>query len=554
MNALICSINSKYIHSSLAAWCLKAGIEKYSPLTKCDVFECTINESIQDIKSKLDLKTYDVIGFCTYIWNVDYVLKLCEHIKRTKKAKIVLGGPEVGYAVEKYLNKDYIDFIITGEGEKTFARLCEGEDFEKIEGLSYKKENKIIQNAGNQAGEILSPYSTEYYAQLDGRIAYIETSRGCPFKCGFCLSGRCNDVRFLDIDEAKKRILQLANSGTQTVKFVDRTFNADKNRAKELFKFIIENYSINIPSNVCFHFEIEATLIDEETILILKNAPVGAIQLEIGIQSFNKETLISINRNRNLTMMIENIKSLISLGNMHIHIDLIAGLPYENMLSFERSFNSAYALQANMLQLGFLKILHGSDLEEKAEKLGLIYSKNPPYQIIETQWITAEEMQKLNTCEGIFDKIYNSGRFYLTCKYIVECIGNPFKIFMDFSGHLAKNGKIKDRTLDELTFEIYNYFSKKEKINENKLRDALVMDRLSTNNTGAIPDFLKIHSPKIKRVLHMLETNPEKRRQKGIKRAISLLSSQNVAVYVDYINQNPVTKRYELYQIDIDNM
>ena len=549
MKALICSINSKYIHSSLAPWCLAGGLEKYAENIEYDVVEGTINEPIEKVYERLPLDEYQIIGFCTYIWNKSYVFNLCRLIKQRTDVKIVLGGPEVSYNAKEILENPDIDYVISGEGELPFAQLCAGEVFESIKGLCYRKNQEIIVSEPNTpCNEPPSPYTEKYFERLNGRIAYIETSRGCPFHCAFCLSGRCGGVRFFDLEESKKRIERLANSGTKTVKFVDRTFNADKKRAREIFSFIIDNYGAKLPSGVCFHFEIAGELIDDETVDLLGKAPIGSIQLEIGIQSFNPKTLEAINRKTNIDKLTRNISKLISLKNIHIHIDLIAGLPYEDMESFERSFNEAFNLKGNMLQLGFLKMLHGSQMREDKEKYKCIYSENPPYQVKSTPWLTEEEIEIIHTCEDIFDKMYNSSRFSRTCDYIALSLGNPFKLFCDFSSYL-KGKAVK--TLDELTFEIYSYFSQKGEISKNKLRDCLVMDRLATNRMGTIPEFLKIHSPLTKKILNELEQNENTRKPQNTKRALSLLSSMNEYVYVDYDVMNPVTKEFKIYQKNI---
>ena len=506
MKALICSINSKYIHSSLAPWCLAGGLEKYAPMVEYQVVEGTINERVEDVFERLPLAEYNLIGFCTYIWNISFVLKLCNLIKNKYEVKIVLGGPEVSYNANEILENQNIDYVLSGEGEFPFAQLCNGESKESIKGLCYRDGDKIIVSEPYVSfDEPPSPYVDKYFESLNGRISYIETSRGCPYRCAFCLSGRCGGVRFFDLEESKKRIERLANSGTKTVKFIDRTFNADRKRAREIFSFIIDNYGKKVPRGVCFHFEIEGELIDTETVELLKKAPCGSIQLEIGIQSFNNQTLAYINRKTNLEKLSDNIKALVNLGNIHIHIDLIAGLPYEDIDSFEESFNKAYHLNAHMLQLGFLKMLHGSDMRENNEKYKCEYSNNAPYEVISTPWLTAKEIKIMHTCEDIFDKMYNSSRFKRTCNYLVEALGNPFGMFMNFSTYLSK--KQLPKTLDQLTLEIYTYFSGFKQISKNELRDVLVMDRLSTNRMGTIPEFLKIHSPLTKLLLNELEKN-----------------------------------------------
>ena len=260
MKILFCAINSKFIHSSLAPWYLNAAVENANPEVKSDVFEATINEDINTVFSRLILKDFDVVGFSTYIWNKNYVLELAEKIKKEKNATVILGGPEVSYNAEEILRgNDFVDYVACGEGEEIFFELASGTQIEKIEGVCYRKSGEIFISAPRVLKhDPPFPYTEKYFKSLNGRIVYVETSRGCPFRCDFCLSGRLGGVRFFDMEESKRKILLLANSGTQTVKFIDRTFNADRKRAKELFKFIIENYEKTIPNGVCFHFEILA--------------------------------------------------------------------------------------------------------------------------------------------------------------------------------------------------------------------------------------------------------------------------------------------------------
>ena len=551
MDVIICSINSKFIHSSLAPWCLAGGLEKYAPNVSYQVIEGTINERVEDVFNRLPLNGCKIIGFCTYIWNVNFVMELCRLIKSVYDTKIVLGGPEVSYNAQDILKNPSVDYVISGEGELPFAQLCNGESFEKISGLCYRNEKTLIINEPYvPCDEPPTPYTDRYFESLNGRIAYIETSRGCPYRCAFCLSGRCGGVRFFDLEESKKRIFKLANSGTKTVKFVDRTFNANRERAKNIFEFII-NKSSEMPQNICFHFEINGEIIDRETIELLRKAPKGLIQFEIGIQSFNIDTLKAINRNSNLEKLKKNIESLLKLKNIHVHIDLIAGLPYENYETFKKSFNEAYGLQPHMLQLGFLKMLYGSDMREDSNKYECEYHKTPPYEVISTPWLSKEKMEDIHTVEGVFDKMYNSQRFKRTCKYIVESIGNPFDVFLEFGNYLSVKNSV---SLDDFTLEIYNFFGGKEEISKTKLRDLLVIDRLSTNKMGMIPEFLKIHTPLTKKILNHLEKNPNTKKQKGIKRALSVLSSFEEYVYVDYTEIDPVTKEFKIYQKRIHNI
>lgn len=551
MNVLICAINSKYIHSSLAPWYLRASID----LTKhiCEIQEFTINENVDSIFEKINQKNYDIICFSTYIWNVDVVLKLSKLLKEKTNTKILLGGPEVSYNTEEILSKyTFIDYVISGEGEEPFADFVNGKKIEDISGLSYRNKGVIVVKQPHiSQNDPPFPYTEEYFEALNGRITYLETSRGCPFRCAFCLSGRCGGVRFFDLEESKRKILLLANSGTQTVKFIDRTFNANKNRAIELFQFIIDAYNDKkIPPSVCFHFEIEGELIDEKTLEVLEKAPKGLFQFEIGLQSFNETTLSYINRKTNLEKLTEVIKKILELENIHVHIDLIAGMSYETLKSFGDGFNKAIALRPHMLQLGFLKLLHGADMRENSDKYECEYSKEPPFEVISTEWMSKIDLETLHKFEDVFEKLYNSARFPLTCEYIFSKTENAFDLLMEFSAYCYQ--KNVENNLDSFTVAILDYFGGLQYINSRELRDFLAVDRLSTNRMGTLPERLKIHSPLIKNTLNELEKNPETRREKGVKRAATILPSVGKFIYVDYNEIDKVKKTYKINEIFIN--
>ncbi len=467
---------------------------------------------------------------------------------------IVLGGPEVSYNSKEVLkNYGWCDFIISGEGEYPFAALCDavkiGESFH-IPGLCFRNGDEIIINEPYIAeGEPPSPYCDDYFKNLHGRIAYLETSRGCPYSCAFCLSGRCGGVRFFNIERAKKEMLLLAKSGTQTVKLVDRTFNANKARAKELWKFVIYEHGKGIPENVCFHFEIAGDILAEESIKILNSAPKGSIQLEIGMQSFNEKTLAYINRKTNTAKLIENIKNLLAPGNLHIHIDLIAGLPFEDLESFEHSFNIGYNLRSNMLQLGFLKLLHGAEMRENSQKYPCTFSKEPPYEVISTQWMDENDLAILHKVEDALERLCNSGRFIETVDYIIEKTAlSPFEFFKKFGTYAAEHSKPLV-SLDDYTEMAYIYLSSLECVDPSVLKDKMICDRLCSNSSGKLPDVLKVKNPDIKKIRLFIESQEGNQRKAGIKRGFALLESEKAAVFADYENKDPVTGKYMLKKI-----
>ncbi|NLZ46109.1 MAG: DUF4080 domain-containing protein [Clostridiales bacterium] len=554
--SMVC-INSKYIHSSLAPWCLLAGIKKYGDKNIIGtVVEGTINEDISQIVQRVSDTAPDVVGLSCYIWNIKRVHKLVAMLKQLNpKLIVILGGPEVSYNARETLeNYTNVDFIISGEGELPMAltlnSILNSGDYD-IDGLCYRENSEIIVSEPFVSKEEPpTPYCQEYFDSLKGRIAYLETSRGCPYSCAFCLSGRCGNARFFDVQRAKDEIIMLANSGTKTIKLVDRTFNANKKRATEIVQFIAESYGKAIPKGVCIHFEIAGDILDERLLDSFKRLPVGAVQLEIGMQSFNEKTLEYINRKTNTEVLKKNIKTLISFGNMHIHIDLIAGLPFEDISSIKNSFNIGFELKPHMLQFGFLKLLYGADMRENTEKYPCEYSQEPPYEIISNQWLTSQELKNLHYFEDALDRLYNSGRFKRTLNYILSTVNlKAFDVFYDF-GMYSKNNVRKNIPLSDYIEKVYGYFSEVLNINRDILRDMLVCDRLAIDSSGIIPKALQRDNYKIKAARKLLNSNASTMPKENIRRTIEVLVSQNKIIYTDYDEKNPVTGEYIINFID----
>ena len=387
-----------------------------------------------------------------------------------------------------------------------------------------------------------TPYSEDFYNNLNGRIAYIETSRGCPYRCAFCLSGRCSKLRFFELEQVKKDIINLSLSGTKTVKFVDRTFNADSKRANEIIKFILDERGSHIPENVCFHFEIAGDILTEETFELLENAPEGLFQLEIGMQSFNEDTLKVINRKTNTQKLINNIGRLVSFNNMHIHIDLIAGLTGEDLKSFENSFNIGYSLNAHMLQMGFLKLLYGAEMRENPEKYPCEFSKEPPYEVTSTPWLSNDEIIKLKRCEDALERLYNSGRFLFTLDYLIDEVGfEPFRLFFDF-GNFVDGNKMN---LSEYALKVYEYFS--DKCDKEILTEKLLCDLLSCSSALQIPEIFKTKHPLYRRAKSHFTTGTTDKVKVAILEKSQKIFVVNQSGTKDLHGRYP----YEFFEFDI---
>ncbi len=543
---VFCTLNSKYIHSSLAPWCLFTAAKNDGVPCEIKVIEGTVNESMEAVYDRIKSEKPDLVAFSCYIWNIKKTLALCEMLKSDGNL-IALGGPEVSYNQREIFEKNsFIDYVLSGEGEKTVPALIKalsrGESPD-IKGVSYRKGEEIIVSDAEAIDfeNTVSPYCEEYFAALGNKIAYIESSRGCPFSCAFCLSGRCGKVRFLPLDRVKNEMLLLSSMGAQTIKFVDRTFNCNKKRASEILRFIACEYGKKIPEGVCFHFEIAADIIDEEMFSIVEKLPVGAVQFEVGIQSFNEDTLKKINRKTHSALTEKNVRRLLSFKNCHIHIDLIAGLPGEDYNSFTDGFNRAYEIGANMLQLGFLKILKGSPMSGNKEEYPCVYSSEPPYEVISTPYITKEELSRLHICENELERLYNSGRFPRTLNYVTRFMP-PFDLFLGLGEYLINKGEEGSIPLDKYTCFVYEYLSLIRGVDKMRLRDMMLLDRISTNNSGVIPECLKVKDERLSGLKkHISEDLKVKRFSAGI------IYSEDRAVYCDYSKKrNPVTAQWEI--------
>jgi len=438
INIILVALNAKYIHSSLALRSIKAYCNEYKEHIK--IVEFTINNDIDFILSEIYKMNPKVIGFSCYIWNINIILEIIDNLKKIiTDIIVILGGPEVSYDYE-YLFKLGVDIVSIGEGEQTFKELTEyflyeNKNMSDIKSIAFLKNDNIIVTKAREPVK-LDDIPFAYYDCIDefkNKIIYYEASRGCPYNCQYCLSSVEKGVRFLSIERVKNDLMFFIKNNVKQVKFVDRTFNCNKKYAVEIWNFLIEKD--NGVTN--FHFEISADILDNDMLKILSKARKQLFQLEIGVQSTNLITLNNIKRNTNLDILFEKVKKIKSFKNIHQHLDLIAGLPDENYISFKKSFNDVYNLYPQQLQLGFLKLLKGSGLRNDAKKFGIVYKSKAPYEVLYTKDISYSEMNRLKRIEEMVETYYNSGKCIYTLRYVIN--DSPFDFFEQLSLYWEKN-------------------------------------------------------------------------------------------------------------------
>ncbi len=486
MKIAIININSRYIHSSLAPWYLKSSIDE--KIHDVCVIEYTINGSVAELLQEIILIKPDIVALCCYIWNIEFVKSLLFEIHQFEKIcpTLILGGPEVSYNPKYYIDEYNVDYIICGEGEIPFSKLIDAIEKNQSSKMIGGVKSKLY-DGGIHFDTVIpsSPYSKDYFKALNKKISYIETSRGCPFRCSFCLSGRNERVKYFPIDRVKEEIVALANSGTKTIKFVDRSFNANSKHALEIVKHIKKLSGEQFSDKIQFHFEIAADILTDELMDEFCNTQNGLFRLEIGLQSFNTQTLDAINRNTNVDTLKKNIYRLTSNKNLHIHIDLIAGLPYEDYNSFKNGFNIAFKLNADVIQLGFLKLLRGSPMESQPKG---IFCDKAPYEVKSTPWISENELKELKGVEEVVDKIYNTHRFDRTMQIAISKFYSPFDLFYNLYRNV---GAPHNESMFELANRLLNYL--KEVCDYDILIDAMESDLRAVNPVGRTPKFIKEH-------------------------------------------------------------
>lgn len=456
MKILLTTLNSKYVHSNLAIKYLYTVVaDEYSDV---EVREFTINHDPTYIYTELVRANYDMVCFSCYIWNIEQIKALASDLKKARPGMLIcLGGPAVSCDGPRFaVQNPWSDLLLCGEGEYSFYRLCqvleqgEGEEGMKtIPGLIYRVDGKIYVNSQVEPMDFnLIPFPYSILECRPDQVVYYESVRGCPFRCTYCLSSIDKTLRPLDMDRVKADLGYFLYKKVMQVKFIDRTFNYDRKRAYEIFRYLMEND--NGVTN--FHFEICGDLLDGPTLQLLKGARKGLFQFEIGIQSANPDTLKAVRRPENVYPLLYNIEQLVKMGNIHIHVDLIAGLPYETYELFARSFNKVYALGADALQLGFLKVLAGTPICDELSEHGIVYRDKAPYEVIRTAYISADELARLHMIENMVDIYYNRGGFTHTLKDWIPALGRGafgfFETLADFyygEGYQHRNRKKEDQ-------------------------------------------------------------------------------------------------------------
>ncbi len=540
-NIALCAVNSKYIHSCPAVYYLKSGLEVFGCKYNTVIIEGSVNDTTEHLLYRITQEKPDVVGFSVYIWNIDTVSKLCKSIREIlPETKIILGGPEVSYGTEHTaLTQGDYDFIVSGEGERAFPVAVELALGGKPE-ADYEICDKVISAPFIKSlDEIPFIYNDDNIRNFKNRIIYYESSRGCPFSCAYCLSSVCGKVRFLSLERVFSDIGFFIKHNVNQVKFVDRTFNCNPERAYKIWKHIIDNAHL---SDTNFHFEIGADLLDEKHLELLKTAPKGKIQLEIGIQSTNEDSLKESCRYAPNEKIFANVSALRVAGNINLHTDLIAGLPFESYERFMRSFNEVYRLEAHQLQLGFLKLLSGAPLNTLIEKHSYSFAQYSPYEILKNKYISYDEIKQLKEVEDALEKFYNSGRFVYSLKELEKKFASPFEMFRKIADYMNENSLLFTGVSTKKLYDALCDFSGKNGVD---ISQTLLRDFYLSENSEIVPESLKhlvpmnkFTRPEASKILHEINLAKEKK--------IFVKFINNTALVIDYDNKNPVDSRFTL--------
>ena len=550
LKILLAACNAKYIHSNLAVYNLKSCSGEYSP--NVVIKEYTINQIQDDILKDIYLEQPDVICFSCYIWNISFVKELVPDLKKIlPHVDFWAGGPEVSYDAVEFLKKNPAFFgVMVGEGEETFHELAgyyierKPENLKEIRGVAFHDETKVPDIVHTGWRELMDlskvPFAYSNLTEFKNRIIYYESSRGCPFSCSYCLSSIDKKLRFRDIELVKKELQFFIDNKVPQVKFVDRTFNCKHDHAMAIWRYITEHD--NGITN--FHFEISADLLREEELALMKTMRPGLIQLEIGVQSTNPQTIKAIRR----TMDFEKLKGIVeqihSFGNIHQHLDLIAGLPYEGYESFHKSFCDVYALRPEQFQLGFLKVLKGSHMMEMTGEYQILYKDREPYEVLSTAWLTYGEILGLKMVESMVEVYYNSGQFKHTLVFLEQYFEDPFRMYEALGRFYEKKGYSEISHSRMRRYEILMEFAGEQKeIPLEVLSDVMLLDLYLRENLKSRPSFASDQKPYERLIWDY------RKAEKIPKTAHIEVFRDGKKILFDYTDRDPLTNNARLTDI-----
>lgn len=550
MKILLVACNAKYIHSNLAVYDLQAYASDYAD--HIVLKEYTINQQKDDIMRDIYLEHPDVVCVSCYIWNLSFVKELmADLIKILPGADFWAGGPEVSYDAEKFLTENSeFKGVMVGEGEETFKELAghyvekNPQNLKNMTGICYRDGDQIIHNGWRQIMDLSSiPFIYKDLSEFKNRIIYYESSRGCPFSCSYCLSSIDKKLRFRDTETVKKELQFFIDNKVPQVKFVDRTFNCKHDHAMAIWKYINEHD--NGVTN--FHFEISADLLREEELQEMSTMRPGLIQLEIGVQSTNPDTIKAIHR----TMDFEKLKGIVdrihSFGNIRQHLDLIAGLPYEDYDSFRHSFNDVYALKPQQLQLGFLKVLKGSHMMEMCKEYGIVYKTQEPYEVLSTKWLDYDHVLKLKTVENMVEVYYNSGQFQNTLEYLENFFQDAFSIYERLGSFYMEKGYGDVSHTRMRRYEILlEFLEDVPEISMDQVKDQMVYDLYLRENLKSRPGFARDQKPFERQVWDF------RKREKVAKNAHVEVFADGTVLLFNYADRDPLTNNAHVTDVTKD--
>lgn len=581
MNILLTAINAKYIHSNLAVYSLRAyaagKCERYKE--EIEIAEYTINQPLDQILMDLYKRKPEVLCFSCYLWNIEYVEQLVAELgKIMPQTDIWLGGPEVSYHASHMLEQfPQVYGIMRGEGEETFLELAEfyynnsGKSLEQCEkvqrlkeivGITFRDGEEIIETADRSVMDLSKvPFVYEDLDVFKNKIIYYESSRGCPFSCSYCLSSIDKCLRFRDLELVKKELQFFIDHEIPQVKFVDRTFNCKHSHSMEIWSYIKEHDK----GKTNFHFEVAADLLNEEELNLISTMRPGLIQLEIGVQSTNEQTIKEIYRTMKFSQVTEVVNRVHAAKNIHQHLDLIAGLPFEDYNSFHKSFCDVYALRPEQLQLGFLKVLKGSYMEEKTKDYELLYQNRPPYEVLSTKWLPYSDVIRLKGLEEMVEVYYNSRQFEHTMELLEQVFGDAFVMFEEMSNYYEEHGYYGVNHNRVARYEILYAFIKEVALvqyetllTEEQFRQTLVMDLYLRENMKNRPAFAgdSLVSKEVERTFYDTEAEEhqylkgyEKYDKRQLRKMTHLENIDGHLILFDYQNRNPLTNQATTYEV-----